>query len=114
MAKAMKLEIQSLQQTLFDFQATADFVTREEADKFANELPKKLKAKTQMNYGYTEYRWCVIAYANLRARKGNARNEAGFARLNLLLKEVPVEFIPNPRYGFATFADALNAIGLVK
>jgi len=110
----MELKIHSIQQTLLDFHARACFVTREEADKFANELPKKLKAKTRMVYGTTELRWCVSVFANLRAQKNNAINESGFARLNLLLKVVPVEFKSDPVNGFATFAEALDAIGLVN
>ena len=112
--KAMELRIYSIQQTLLDFQALASFVTREEADEFADNLPKKLKAKTQPVYGTTEHKWAVSVFANLRARKGNSINESGFARLNLLLKVVPVDFKPNPKYGFATLAEALDAIGLVK
>ena len=93
----------------YAYDARAEFATREEAEQFASQLPKKIKSHVgNGSRGGGKTYSIVEVVGKLMSTKNNERNDAGIARLNALLKVVSVDFKSND---YATLEDALTAIG---
>jgi hypothetical protein len=94
------------------YEACAEFPTSEEADAVLASLPKMLRAWKHEGTAYladgnSRRYYAVTVRGDLRAKKGNERNEAGVKRLLRLIATVPVQYVTKYSDQQPTLADAL-------